>query len=294
MTLNANCVGTHAHDRYSKLSFILEKMERIVRDSSMAFNQKRIHRECKAASTMDKIFELNLIRPEDEAVSKSINSENATLILPESDEEYNELISYLTYELNAKLLQTYDLSSDEETVSDSLITDEIIQQRAKSSQKSIKHTNKQVLSRENFQKYFFDIEYKIKMELKAIEMDRDVKSRGNSLINTEDCKLSCFSTSRGASSKYKFSTTTKSAFDFDGIKSFFVEDSKADDIKRYSHICTNAPDLHHHSIDSANAESKFNQNSEENSFFKPDILPSYSNNEQLKRRSTLFGSCLFD
>lgn len=285
-----------SNDRYNKLNFILEKMDGIVRNSNMAFNQKRIHRESKATSTIDKIFELNLIKPEDAATVYTDIYDNEQLILPQTEEEYNELISYLTNDLNSSTLQNYESSSDEGSDSNNK---EIKKLNFKKSKRSKKQVQKQVLNKENFRKYFFDIEYKIKMEIKKIEMEKEVKSRGDSLVNTEDCKLSCFSTSRGASSKRHIGAIgNKTLFHFDNIKSFFVEDSKVPDKKRYS-CMTHIPEMQQLSIENSIPESGQNSEDEDANYISTQVCffkteKNSTSCDDGKRRNTLIGSCLFD
>lgn len=318
----------NAERRYSKLKMILEKMDSIIRSSQLAFNQKRIHREYKAVAALDKLLEFQCAKPLEGSLHLSTKrldaNDKSAFILPENDIEFNELLRYLTYELDELAIQE-DYSSG---LSDSSISYKL-DHKSKIKVFSSKRSNnsedenerksrrscrqKQILNKENIKKYFYDIEYKIKMELKKYEIDRKIKSRGESLANTEEFKLTCFTTSKDASNKRNaISSCRGSKLQFDHIKNFFVEVRATAEVnrekKRFSMFSSKIPELEDLTLHDTILES--GRNSEEDnsdrdeesqtttplkvSFFNP-ASACFNSKADFRRRNTLhIGSCLFD
>lgn len=322
-----NHLEAHADSRISKLKLILEKMENVIRTSQLAFNQKRIHREYKAVAALDKLLEIQCTKHNEIntfSPNRTEEDNKSRLILPDNDGEYDEVIRYLTYELNELAIQE-DYSSGLSDSSISYRIDHRSKVKVFSSKQSNKYKSedkskgrqsdkrKQIVNKENIKKYFYDIEYKIKMELRKYEIDQKIRSKCESLTNTGEIKLTCFTTSRDASNKRNaISPCVKSKIQFDHIKNFFVEDrataAGAYDKKRYSMLSSKLPEIEDLTLNDTILES--GQNSEEensdqedypkvliakNSFFNSTNTCFKTSKLNTKRRNTLqIGSSLFD
>lgn len=209
-------IQPYINSRHKKLSLILNKMECFIKDTRLAFNQKRLHRESKAFISLDKLFEESTAFFIDEQSDRKATDDFDNLIVP-SDIEFQEILTYIENELDELSIQDgYSSTSSADFNSTN---------REKSKVDSFK---KKIISKENLKNNFYDIEFKIKLELKNIELKEKARleSKCSSIEQTK--RLSCFTSNTKPTTSNKFEAeligSSGKRMNIDSIKSFFIDE----------------------------------------------------------------------
>ena len=183
--------------KYEKLKIILNTMESILfNNNTLNANQKRLHREHKAINALEKIYEENPSKfIIDEAhnyynsnynsnidylncleMNKDHSNNKISLIIPENIEEFDNLIKYISNDLNeSDIIEGYTSTSSECSISKHNYSNKgscSYNCGINSIDKKQDFTsNNIIVNKNNILKNFFDIHYKIKIEIKKYELD---------------------------------------------------------------------------------------------------------------------------
>lgn len=195
---------TESLSRVEKLKALLEKMNTFINENNLFLDQKRLYRESKAINILTKFHNAPKIRgfKIDEALTFNQNfhsplSNKESVTLPQNLET---ILNFIENELDEKMIRESYSSCSEGGDS----------------------KRRNIVSKENLKKYFFDLEYKIKMEIKKEELEK------NGIVNN----FIELSLNESAHANPQAPIRFRNPFEF--IKNNFLEDKEITNKKRSS------------------------------------------------------------
>lgn len=235
--------------KYEKLNLILKTMQGIIDDTNLLNNTKRMHRESKAFGAMENIY-INTEVSDNHSMAFNQLEDSDDVNLP-SNPEILEILNYICSLTSDSIIGYVSSSSDDGVYlsnPESNFLQNIKPRRPKKQNfepselhlnennlsKNKQKASNELFSKNNIKKNFFDIEYRLKVEIKKIELEQNRHlntqntlkfQKSNDCHKLNDRRLSCFTPNTQPTSNGLLSSMMKSKrnIQIDGIKSFFKE-----------------------------------------------------------------------